>query len=532
MKTITTSQSSFELLMDGETLYVDKTMYAYRLARNRNRNFYFLSRPRRFGKSLFCSTLHSLFEGRKELFKGLYIERETDYDFQPYPVIHFDFSSFDFTDDGTSFLRAFNFAIWYEGKRNGIELEKKKPAEMLEDLIIKLSDEKGKVVILIDEFDSPFTSMIGQSKLVELVRNTFNSFYKVIKKHSTRIRFFFITGVVKLANLSIFSAMNNLIDISMDPGFAAICGYTEDELDEYFGEGIDEYAEENNADRDMLRKQIRDYYDGYRFSPDSEEKVYNPVSIGYFFNSSCRFRNYWDMTGVPTFAVELAKKCNFLSLISEGITIDSMTFTSFDISLIAAGSMNKEYVAALLYYGGYLTTEEWNGFAITLGFPNMDVASSFSRNLVSRYAEKDYSMGIWLSSFIKACTYGEEEEVRKKIEEYFAAFSYELQDMGKERFYQTIFHAIFICAGLYAVSEDRGARGRADEVIISGNHIWIFELKVDRSAEEALGQIEKKGYAEKYSYLLKPGMKIHKVGISFSSETRIIQEWRSIEECK
>ena len=207
-----------------------------------------------------------------------------------------------------------------------------------------------------------------------------------------------------------------------------------------------------------------------------------------------------------------------------------MALTSFDISMLSTSVLPRSAVIAMLYYAGYLTFRgDW-----MVGYPNAEIEMSFTANLVSRYANNGSDpafLSMWLIEFRAACADGEEDGVRKKIEEYFAAFSYELQDMGKERFYQTIFHAIFICAGLYAVSEDRGARGRADEVIISGNHIWIFELKVDRSAEEALGQIENKGYAEKYSYLLKPGMKIHKVGISFSSETRIIQEWRSIEEC-
>ena len=523
MKTITTNLFSFRLFRENDDiLYIDKTMYAYILAKETTKNFFFLSRPRRFGKSLFCSTLHSLFEGDEKLFKGLYIAEKTDYDFKPYPVLHFDFSGMD-TRNIEEFLSAFRHLIKYEASRNNVMLDDAAPAQMLDTLIKKLSDEKGPVVILIDEFDSPLTAM---PKISDEIRQVLNPFYATVKKNSERIRFFFITGVVKLANLSLFSSLNNLTDISMLPEFASGFGYTEEELMEYFGEEIGEYLEEYRCEQkeDFIRK-IKDYYDGYRFSPDAEIYVYNPVSIGSFFNNRCRFRNYWNHTGVPAFAVSLARKCNLLELIDgESLFINEAAFYTFDISDITSTSLSRSSVIALLYYAGYLTFIDEN----SVDYPNTEVRISFMENLVSRYADGGVDkafMGIWINGFRKACENGDEEAVRKHMEKYFNAFSYELGYGEKERFYHIIFHAVFIIAGLYANSEDRGLRGRSDEAVIAGEHIWVFELKVDRSVDEALKQIEEKGYGEKYAYT---GKKIHRIGISFSSETRTIAQWKSL----
>ena len=533
MKGITTDNSYFlHFREDDDILYVDKTMYAYRLIRERG-NFFFLSRPRRFGKSLFCSMLHFLFEGRKEFFKGLYIAEKTDYGFESYPVIHFDFSGMTLFS-AESFIRNFKTYIRMEAERNGIELKDGDPSEMLEELIVRLSDAKGKIVIIIDEFDSPFTGAMDNPELLERIRAAFNPFYATMKKHAGRIRLLFITGVLRLSNLSIFSAMNNLVDISMSPEYAAAFGYTERELEENFGEGIDEYLEGNPGkyeSREEFIGRIRAYYDGYRFSPDSEVTVYNPVSIGYFFREDCRFRDYWNRTGVPTLAVNLAKQYD-LSSYSEGkYTVGPLAFVTFDISDITGNRLTNDGIAALLYFAGYLTIADSDEFATYLTFPNREIASSFSLNLLSRCTDDRNFFSPWFSQFIKAARSGDEETLRKKLVDFFTAFSYEVIGKEKEKFYQMAFHSIFLIAGIYAISEDRGARGRADEVLLTGDHIWVFELKMDKSADDALKQIEEKGYAEKYAYLMKPGMRIHKIGISFSSETRQIIEWKSQSDC-
>ena len=294
MKEITTSSSILKELITYDMVYVDKTSYIWRLVRNPARNFYFISRPRRFGKSLFCDTLKNVFEGNKELFRGLYIYDK--YDFEPYPVLSFNFANVSSATFG-NFMDSITKAVRKEAERNGVDVElSDNPAEMLQEALIGIYEKTGKgSVIIIDEYDNNLTSTIGEA-FAEDIRKVLNDFYKRIKNNSQYIRFCFITGVVKLSNLSIFSAMNNLVDLSMDKEFAGAFGYTDEELDEYFGEGIDEYIEANPGKyktREEFREKIRDYYDGYRFSPESETRVYNPVSIGFFFNNGCRFDEYW-----------------------------------------------------------------------------------------------------------------------------------------------------------------------------------------------------------------------------------------------
>ena len=239
------------------------------------------------------------------------------------------------------------------------------------------------------------------------IRKSFSTFYANIKKSSGKIRFLFITGVTKLSNMSIFSKMNNLLDISMDRGFADAFGYTEAELMEYFGEGMDEYMEANPgkySSRDELVSRIREYYDGYRFSKDSEVTVYNPVSIGRFFNSGCRFDNYWEQTGVSSLAVTLACSYRLSSVVEEQPVMSDMDFTSFDISLLADKKLKKESIYALLYYTGYLTIDTYDGTFITLDFPNREVSTSFTSNLLSRYTDSSPSRIMWWGkAFAEAC---------------------------------------------------------------------------------------------------------------------------------
>ena len=526
MKTIATGVFSFNKFIEQDNLYVDKTMYAYRLAKDR-RKLFFLARPRRFGKSLLCSMLHSLFEGNRELFKGLYIDN-TDYSFESYSVIHLDFSGLDNKRED-NLLLSLSAMLKHEAQRYGITLEGNTIAMQMDSLFYEFQKQGKEIVLLIDEFDAPFTSKITDSpSFSENIKLSFNTFYQAIKKHSGMLRFLLITGVVKLANLSIFSAMNNLADISMEPRYASILGYTEEEFEEYFGEGIDEQISEN-VSREQFIGKVKSYYDGYRFSPDSDVTVYNPVSIGAFFNNDCRFRNYWDMTGVSTLAVNLAVSTNLSNLLDTTCPTSLSAFYTFDLSNLQSGKLSRKDVLSLLYFSGYLTIQDFDDPIIYLGFPNREVAGSFSLNLLSRYSTEDTSdFEIWVKEFRKACRNGDEKNAREKIEEYFNAFSYDLIGKNDEKFFHSIFHAIFVIAGMQAISEDRGLRGRADEVIIEGDYIWIFELKVDGSAADALHQIEEKGYEKKYSYLKTESTKVLKVGISFSSETKKVSEWKCI----
>ena len=527
VKGITTSSSSFEQFIRRDMLYVDKTSYIYNLVKNPARNFYFISRPRRFGKSLFCATLESLFKGEKELFKGLYINDR--YDFRPYPVLRFELNNMPLLDiDG--FISDLRYKV--ESAVEGYPLEFREneaPSTMLSRTIDTLYREYGEVVIIIDEYDAPLTSTLSNPEMAEKIRSVLNSFYATLKNKAAKLRFCFITGVVKLSNLSIFSAMNNLVDLSMDKEFSGAFGYTDEELDEYFGDGIDEYLEANPRvyeSREEFRGKIRDYYDGYRFSPESETRVYNPVSIGFFFYKECTFSNYWDKTGNSSFAVELARRHNNLKdILIDDSVLSEFALSSFDIADINNDNIPDSKILAMLYQTGYLTIKDYNELGYTLKFPNMEVSSTFSLSLIGRYIGNE-EIADNLSGVIKmACRLGDAAMMMDAIEKYFAAFPYG-DEKPDERTYQGRLYGLFAASLKKPVSREvKTSNGRIDLVIASDKDIWIFELKVDKSADAALRQIDEKDYASAYGYLF-DSHKIHKIGISFSSKTRRVAEWK------
>ena len=535
MKEITTSSSILKELITYDMVYVDKTSYIWRMVKNPARNFYFISRPRRFGKSLFCDTLKNVFEGNKELFKGLYIYDK--YDFKPYPVLHFDFNNMD-ANSIEDFIKGLKGKIILQAEEVGIDIDSSYgPAMMFEMLIERLYRRDGEIVIIQDEYDAPLTSAaIGDPEMSEGVRKALNSFYATIKNKAGMIRFCFITGVVKLSNLSIFSAMNNLVDLSMDKEFSGAFGYTDEELEEYFGEGIDEFLEANPGvyeSREEFREKIRDYYDGYRFSPESETRVYNPVSIGFFFYKHCEFDNYWEVTGVSALAVKLARKSKLIDIMKEENTLfEKSSFINFDISEIGNDNIAVSSVIALLYYSGYLTIQEISEMddnVYLLGFPNVEIKCTFTENLINRFTGFAGIRSTWLMKFRTACYNGDEKEAESCIRDYFAAFPYDVFPTGKEKNYQIVFNAIFVLLSIPNDFEKKTFRGRIDTAVKAGKHYWIFELKIDRSADEALSQIEEKEYAETFTYLKDNGIAIHKVGISISSADRQIAEWKCID---
>ena len=537
MKGIKTDSSTFEdFVKNDDILYVDKTECTYRLVSNKpDKRFFFVSRPRRYGKSLFCSMLHAIFDGRKELFKDLYIGK-TDYPFEKYPVIHINFGIIGIATFDT-FYSSFVSVLLRCAEEHDVSISGNSPSDLLAALLQELVKKTGKpVVIIIDEYDRPFTSKEnGSSEFFTSVRSVLNDFYSVIKNQSRYVRFFFITGVVKLANLSIFSAMNNLTDLSMLPEFASAFGYTEGELEEYFGEGIDEYVEAHpDVKRNDFKARIKAYYDGYRFSPRSEITVYNPVSVGTFFSQGCYFQNYWDMTGVPKFAVDLAVNYNLAPSIMGGeITLNVSSFINFDISQLSEGGLSTAAAIALLYFAGYLTIKsvsEIDNEVYYLGYPNREVKRSFTENLLARYTGYSRFRSTWLLRFQEACYAGDDTAVEESLRDYYAHFSYDFFPKGKEKNFHIALDSIFTVMSIPAWSEVKGLTGRADEVVMAGKHFWIFELKVDGSADVALKQIDEKAYAEHFSTLRGNGIAIHKVGFSISSETRMITDWKCFSE--
>ena len=518
MKRITVNVRSFEdLRTRGDYIYVDKTKYVYSLVENELNNYYFISRPRRYGKSLMCSTLECLFEGKRELFKGLYIDN-TDYSFEKYPVLHFNFADID-TSSYDNFLKIFQNRIIKEAQKNGITVEREVPSEMLYSILDQLDKES---VIIVDEYDTPIIHTYKDIELADKIRDTLSSFYSVIKNRDDKVRFFFITGITKFSNLSIFSQMNNLTDLTFDERYAAAFGYTEKELEENFSEYIDAYM--TRSDREYEKREdfisaIRAYYDGYKFSYESDEKVYNPVSVGSFFNGECRFKNYWNETGANTLAVNLARDYNLETIIFDSVKLDFDSIVSFDYLELARGKLNSQEILSLLLFTGYLTIKDGNENVLTLTFPNIEVRTSFTRSLVKRYS--GITGAIFVDEAEKALKSHDLERLVKVLNAYYIEHPYTL--LEKEKGYQLAFYSFFVMMGGVAMrAEETTLLGRSDVVLEAKNDVYVIELKRDKSARDALEQVKSMKYHEKY---VNTNKTIHIIGLNCISDKSQINEW-------
>lgn len=522
---ISTRISDFEQLRRSGMLYVDKTVYIWKLI-NEGDGFFFLSRPRRYGKSLLCSTLECLFKGRRDLFEGLYIAEHTDYDFKPCPVIHLNFSLLN-TLDYESFVRGFQFLLRQQAVQNGVDLSRDDlPSYMMMELLNALDEP---CAIIIDEFDTPVTDCIFDHEKMLRIREAFSSFYSVIKNMGNKVRFLFMTGITKFSNLSIFSKFNNLTDISMREEFSCFLGYTHIELEDNFGEYVDDYLAQEDcpyAGRSDFFAALADYYDGYHFSPYGGESVFNPVSIGYFFTNSCRFENYWDETAVSTLAVQLARQVDLLGIVDDMPMVGLSNFTTFDIGELADMSINAAKVYVLLYYTGYLTIRKCEGKVLHLSFPNKEVASSFTTALVSRYVDKDADMPLLADMGREAINSGNGQALVSALNNYLEQFPYDVLGR-KEKDFHLALHAFFVSSGFETESEEHSLNGRADLVVKAGSVVYIIELKVDMSAECALSQIEEQGYYKKHLlHASAKNLEIHLMGLSISSKSRNIVDYR------
>ncbi len=521
MKRITVNVRSFEdIRTKGSYIYVDKTQYVYSLVRNELENYYFISRPRRYGKSLMCSTLHALFEGKRELFKGLYIDK-TDYSFEKYPVLHFNFAQMN-TSGSTSyekFLKSFQDAVIREARYNGITVEREEPCDMLLSIMDKVDE---RLVIIIDEYDTPIIHTYKNIELADKIRDTLSTFYSVIKNTDEKVRFFFLTGVTKFSNMSIFSQMNNLTDLTFDPGYASAFGYTEEELESNFSEYIDGYMKRDDREyetREDFIAAVRDYYDGYRFSYRSDVKVYNPVSVGKFFTSGCEFGSYWIETGVSTLAVDLARDYNLETIILDSVKLDFESIYSFDYLQLSQKSVDPSAVLALILFTGYLTIKEGTRNVLTLTFPNTEVRMSFTQSLVRRYS--GIKAGFFVDEAEKALKTHDTALLVKILNAYYVKHPYTL--LEKEKGYQLAFYSFFVMLGAVALrAEETTLLGRSDIVLETKKDVWIVELKRDKTAQDALGQIKAMKYHEKY---VNTDKTIHLIGMNIISKKREINEW-------
>ena len=534
MKPINTSTYTFAKLIEGGSLYVDKTDYFYKLVTSEGGQF-FISRPRRFGKSLAISTLDAIFKGKKELFKGLKIY-DMDYDWKEYPVIHIDFAATVMTDQDM-LSESLGIILDRIAEGYGVKCESKHPAIKFGKLIHELRNKTGNdVVLLIDEYDKPLLDHMRTPEEALSWREYMDAFYQVIKGSESDLRFVFITGVTKFAKVSIFSKLNNITDITMSRDYSEMFGYTQDELLFYFDEYLDDAVKNGATDnmgnlltKDKLIAEIARWYDGFKFS-EYGSNVYNPVSLGQFMSNHYEFNNYWFSTGTPSFLMRLIRKNGIVdSDISEAIMSRNM-FETFDVAELAGDDVPDERIHQMLYQTGYLTIKSGlpgvAGRRLALGFPNMEVRLSFESNLFTAYTKKDAeTFGERLQT--KAMN-GDTAGMIEGLKTYFASFPYNIQ-IKQEKYYQSMVRIIFEMSGMEFVTEDVTNIGRIDGVLKTDKHLYIIEFKLNKDADDALSQIDEKKYADKYILPAKEaGQTIHKLGINFcyDKDVRNITDWR------
>ena len=518
MKDLTSSVYTFEKLIEGNYLYVDKTEYLWKLVRPAS-GIYFLSRPRRFGKSLTISTLKAIFEGKKHLFKGLAIA-ETSYDWQEHPVIHLDLNGWDFSTP-EKMEESLCGLVAECAVKHDLSLESSTPDGMFRELITKVSA-KGKVVILLDEYDKPILSNVGKPCAQEIL-DKLKVFYSVIKAFESSERFVLVTGVSKFSHVSLFSDLNNLTDLSMTADYATMLGYTQQEVETSFADRIEAVAKTLDLPQKTLLSKIKTWYDGYRFH-SNRDSVYNPVSLALFFINGGEFNNYWFDTGTPAFLIELIRKTHFDFENTLTRPVSSMAFKAFDIDRIDPLS--------LLLQTGYLTIQsmemKFDMPWYRLDFPNREVSVAFNTYLLNAYVgQSKNEISNFCGRLADAMSTGDVESLRKILEVFFAGFPYDLHRKNENNF-QNIFFALFRLLGYYVEAESRTNNGRIDAVVQTGQWIYLFEFKIDRNAAEALSQIKNKDYLRKY---MQSGKKVFLIGANFSSEDGQISDWVA-EEAK
>ena len=519
---ITTSYSSFETIRKEGYLYVDKTAYLYRLVTGSD--MYFLSRPRRFGKSLTVSTLEAVFQGRRELFKGLAIDA-LDYDWKKYPIIHIDFGDcpFDTPKELDSWLCDLVLRI---AKGNGVVVEgMRNSAVLFANLLEALSSREGKVVVLVDEYDKVLSDNVFSPE-VEKLRQVLGNFYQVIKTKGALLRFVFITGVTKYARLSVFSKMNNLNDLSLVPAYATMLGYTQKELEENFAGYIEQGIKDTGMGREAYLAKVREMYDGYRFAPGCET-VYNPVSVGLFFSNGCGqdFEDYWINTGSTKLVMDMAQSVDLdvTEDLKRGMAKRSLA--TFDVAELGRMKGDADKVQAFLLQTGYLTIEgadEAKGLYY-LRMPNREVEEAYDGSLLERLREKPVEHD--LGDMCDALKAGETNRYMEVLASFFAGIPY-MDGRKKEADYALVIAALarLMRRQVVAAVEERTSEGRIDLSVVAGEHVYVMEYKVDKNAEAALRQIKEKRYADKFR--LEKGKTIHLLGIAFSSTGHTVQDWK------
>jgi hypothetical protein len=524
---------SFQDIIEKGFLYVDKTKYINNLLVS-GKGAYFLSRPRRFGKSLLVSTLEAIFKNKRHLFKGLWLD-SSEYVWEEFPVIKFDMST---VEKSTSerLYSGLRSAVIANAIKEGINLDENKgPSLLFQELIHALVKKYNQqVVILIDEYDDPIIKHINDPEMAGKNREVLQDFYKIMKAEDANLRFVFLTGISKFAKTSIFSGLNNLLNISMSDKYAALLGYTQEELESYFPEYISELAESHSLNAEAILNEIKFWYNGYRFSK-AENKVYNPFSCLLLFEKK-EFMNYWFETGTPTYLIELIKKYNYdVQDFENHIKLMQTSFEGYDIENLP--------LMPILYDAGYLTLKDFSVrnlmTAYSLGYPNFEVKNSLLENLLKSYTDlrkPEFASGL-VFSVQDAILANDLETFFSLLKSYFASIPYDLIPKKElnEKYFQLIFYLLMRVTSFRVNTEDRTNLGRIDLMLETDTSIYLFELKVNSSAAAALEQIKEKKYYEKYLHI--PVVKldsssgtaqdkvVYLIGLNLSLEERNITEY-------
>ncbi len=510
-KKLSTSIYTFRDIINENCMYVDKTKEIYELV-TKPKGQFFLSRPRRFGKSLTLSTLESIFLGEKELFKGLYIYNK-DYDWKKYPIIRLPLNQMS-SETADELDKKLCTNLGYIAEDNKFEIEKYDASSAFRDLIRKIYNQNGKVVILIDEYDKPILDNILNRDEVLKIRTLLKKFYGIIKACEENIRFTFITGVSKFTQVSIFSDLNNLTDITLDENFATICGFTQEECEHYFAEWINENAVKNEMTREDYLAKIKFMYNGIRFSR-KEQYVYNPVS----FTSAMmygHFDHYWFETGTPTFLLKLLAEQDYDITQCENLELTADSFNSYEVEKIK--------LAALLYQTGYLTIKDYNkeNGIYTLSYPNEEVRSAFVKRLADYFTPVNIdNVPSMIEKIRTALINNDMNDLFELLQVFYAKIDNSIK-IKHEKYYQTIFYILFTLLGYRIDAEVNTNKGRMDAVIKTKSHIYIFEFKLKKTAQEALEQIKQREYYQKY---LLDGRSLVLIGVSFNDQTGEIKDW-------
>lgn len=504
---------TFSEIRERNYLYIDKTQYLVDFI-DKGYKYVFLSRPRRFGKSLFASMIHAYYEGRKDLFEGLAMG-EYEKDWVKHPVLHFDMSAAKHMDKNM-LERYLADMLTDQEAVFGYKSEKQDPNIRLKDLVVTANRLTGrKVALIIDEYDAPLLDVVHEELNLVALRRAMQNFYSPIKSLDPYLEFVFLTGITKFAQLSIFSELNNLFNISMYDKYSAICGISSEELHTQMLPDVERLAEHLHLSVDETFERLKRKYDGYHFSKNSED-VYNPFSLIKALASG-DIGDYWFDSGTPTYIIKLLQKYN--------VGLRDLTGQDAGVSDFDVSPENMTTVLPLLYQSGYLTIKHYDPMIdlYTLGYPNEEVRTGMVRSLAANYlTPAEGTNSSFVIKFVKAVIADDMEQALTLMRAYLAGVSYRLSNKT-ERDVQTIFYLVFSLIGSFIKVEEESAHGRADVVITLPSVVYVMELKFDGSADAALRQIDEKGYLIPYTA---DGKRLVKVGVNYSSEERTITEWR------